>query len=251
MRDDLPTGISADVVEAIVASATKDLDARINRAVEALCGNLADDSDEKRVARLPALIQQLCHVDNWPIVYAAGTFELNLRRHLAADSRYYPNQPTQEDLVDDAVRFTESWITAFALRRMINTYASAAIRKAAELNPPMDPAPLLAFLRRTGWSDSDGGALAFADDLARRVAAVAVIGQTKIEYIDLDQAAALVNRHKRTLERYQAKPSKKMPLPAVQGVGGKKSEWDYATLKPWLEKEFSKLLPPHPPHVGH
>jgi hypothetical protein len=65
-------------------------------------------------------------------------------------------------------------------------------------------------------------------------------------YIDLDQAAAIVNRVKRSLER----KLKEMPPPAVKGGKGKKSEWDYAILRPWLEKTYNKLLPTVPPHVG-
>lgn len=68
-----------------------------------------------------------------------------------------------------------------------------------------------------------------------------------IDYIDLDQASVLVNRSKRTLERSLS--DGKMPQPDIEGVGGKKHEWDYAKLKPWLEKEFGRLLPPRPPHV--
>ena len=76
--------------------------------------------------------------------------------------------------------------------------------------------------------------------------------QAKNEHmIDLDQAAALVNRSKRTLERYQKNPRKHMPLPVIQGGAGKKSEWKYSELKPWLEREFDRLLPDKPPHVGH
>jgi hypothetical protein len=64
-------------------------------------------------------------------------------------------------------------------------------------------------------------------------------------YIDLDQAAALVNRSKRTLERRLGD----MPMPVVQGMGGKKSEWLYAELRPWLETEYGKMLPDRPPHA--
>lgn len=67
--------------------------------------------------------------------------------------------------------------------------------------------------------------------------------------VDLDQAAALVNRSKRTLERLQADPTKNMPLPFIQGGGGKKSEWKYSELKLWLEKEFTRKLPDTPPHI--
>ena len=55
----------------------------------------------------------------------------------------------------------------------------------------------------------------------------------------LQQAAPLVHRHKRTLERYL----KKMPLPQVQGRGGKPSLWAWAELAPWLEEEFEIPMP--------
>jgi hypothetical protein len=63
----------------------------------------------------------------------------------------------------------------------------------------------------------------------------------------LDQAAALVNRSKKTLERMLEKG--KMPQPDIEGGGGKKHEWIYAKLKPWLEREYGKLLPTRPPHT--
>jgi hypothetical protein len=64
-------------------------------------------------------------------------------------------------------------------------------------------------------------------------------------FINLDQASALVNRSKRTLERCK----KKMPQPRVKGGGGKPSEWAWSDLKPWLENEFGRMLPPIPPHA--
>jgi hypothetical protein len=69
------------------------------------------------------------------------------------------------------------------------------------------------------------------------------------DMIDLDQAAALVNRSKRTLKRALIDPKKKMPAPMIKGSGGKKSEWRYQELKPWLEKEYGRNLPSRPPHV--
>lgn len=67
------------------------------------------------------------------------------------------------------------------------------------------------------------------------------------DYIDLDQAAALVNRSKKTLERALA--DGKMPPPDIEGGGGKKHEWIYGKLRPWLENEYGKKLPPRPPHA--
>ena len=68
------------------------------------------------------------------------------------------------------------------------------------------------------------------------------------DMIDLDQAAALVGRSKGTLRRALDDPKKKMPQPAIRGTGGKKNEWNYQELKPWLEKEYKRPLPPRPPH---
>lgn len=105
----------------------------------------------------------------------------------------------------------------------------------------LDDAPLKNIRTSMNWiesampkpADADGGG-----------------GAEIIDYIDLDQAAALVNRSKRTLERAQQDANKQMPLPAVQGAGGRKSEWNYAELRPWLEQEYGKKLPDRPPHVS-
>jgi hypothetical protein len=69
---------------------------------------------------------------------------------------------------------------------------------------------------------------------------------TPEQYVTLDQAAALVNRSKKTLERYLRNPKSKaaqMPAPDVEGFGGKPHEWRWGTLRPWLEKTFGKKLP--------
>jgi len=61
------------------------------------------------------------------------------------------------------------------------------------------------------------------------------------QYVTLDQIAASVNRSKRTLERL--KQQGKMPLSDVEGGGGKPDEWVWSGIRPWLEKQFGKLLP--------
>jgi hypothetical protein len=61
----------------------------------------------------------------------------------------------------------------------------------------------------------------------------------------MDQAAALVSRSKKTLERELSE--EKMPAPDVEGGGGKPHEWLYAKLKPWLEQNYSRILPDRPP----
>lgn len=65
--------------------------------------------------------------------------------------------------------------------------------------------------------------------------------------ITLDQAAALVQRSKRTLERYK----KKLPPPRVKGGGGRPTEWSYADIRLWLEKEFGRRLPAQFPAASY
>jgi hypothetical protein len=60
------------------------------------------------------------------------------------------------------------------------------------------------------------------------------------QYVTMDQAAACVNRSKKTLERHLKKG---MPKPDVEGGGGRPHEWKWSTLRPWLERTFGKSLP--------
>jgi hypothetical protein len=67
------------------------------------------------------------------------------------------------------------------------------------------------------------------------------------DLVTLDQAAAAVNRKKRTLER--RKTNGKLPPPSVEGGGGKPDFWDWSTIRPWLESEFSMKLPDRYPRL--
>lgn len=64
-----------------------------------------------------------------------------------------------------------------------------------------------------------------------------------IIYVTLDQAAALVNRSKHTLRNY-----KDLPPPDIEGGGkGKRHEWLWSKLRPWLESKFDRRLSERPP----
>jgi hypothetical protein len=63
------------------------------------------------------------------------------------------------------------------------------------------------------------------------------------QYVTLDQAAARVNRSKKTLERWVNKEGSDAPPPDVEGGGGRAHEWRWSILRPWLEKTFGKSLP--------
>jgi hypothetical protein len=57
------------------------------------------------------------------------------------------------------------------------------------------------------------------------------------QYVTLDQAAAMVQRSKRTLEHDP------LPEPDIEGGGGKPNEWAWSTIRPWLQRMFGRLLP--------
>jgi hypothetical protein len=59
------------------------------------------------------------------------------------------------------------------------------------------------------------------------------------DLVTLDQAAGIVHRSKKTLEKHL----KNMPLPYIQGGGGKPSLWKWHEIRPWLEKEYVPDLP--------
>ena len=61
------------------------------------------------------------------------------------------------------------------------------------------------------------------------------------DLVTLTQAAAMVHRNKRTLERYKTKGT--LPAPAVEGGGGKPDLYDWSVLRPWLEQTFGIKLP--------
>jgi hypothetical protein len=73
-------------------------------------------------------------------------------------------------------------------------------------------------------------------------------------YIDLDGMAALINKAKRTLEHYKKRKNDPLSLPDVEGGGGRKHEWKWSTVRPWLERNFTRDLswvnPANMPRAG-
>ena len=64
-----------------------------------------------------------------------------------------------------------------------------------------------------------------------------------LDYVDLDQIAAVVNRSKSHLEKLKRRMKNPLPDPDVRGGGGKKDEWIWSSIRLWLEAEFSRHLP--------
>jgi hypothetical protein len=57
-------------------------------------------------------------------------------------------------------------------------------------------------------------------------------------FVTLDEAAAMVQRSKRTLQK-----ARKLPAPDIRGGGGRPHEWKWSRIRPWLEAEYHRSLP--------
>jgi hypothetical protein len=82
----------------------------------------------------------------------------------------------------------------------------------------------------------------------QEVAAATAAG-TVPQYVTIDQAASLVKRHKDTLYRWLRADSI-APLPIVEGGGGKRHEYLWSALRPWLETKSGRELPERFPDLG-
>lgn len=69
------------------------------------------------------------------------------------------------------------------------------------------------------------------------------------QYIDLDDLAAIVRHHKRTLERLKARKVNPFPSPDREGGGGKADYWIWSKVRPWLEQEYGMTLPTTYPDI--
>lgn len=67
-------------------------------------------------------------------------------------------------------------------------------------------------------------------------------GEQHEHLVTLQQAAAMVSRAKKTLERRKANDSK-FPMPRVAGGGGKPDEYAWSEMRLYLEGEFDRKLP--------
>jgi hypothetical protein len=70
-----------------------------------------------------------------------------------------------------------------------------------------------------------------------------------VQHVTLDQVAALVNKSKRTLERYKRRKNDPLPDPDIPGGGGHADEWEYPAIRPWLERTFHRKLPAQIPRL--
>jgi hypothetical protein len=115
---------------------------------------------------------------------------------------------------------------------------------------------LASFLRRENWGEHYPAKLDWPDRLVDQHLAILKRHQANLgrelgrstndptpsnpeRLVTLDQAAAIVNRSTRTLERYKKRG---MPEPRVRGQGGKFHEYSWAEMRVWLEETFSRSI---------
>jgi hypothetical protein len=55
-------------------------------------------------------------------------------------------------------------------------------------------------------------------------------------------AGALVSKSKGCLEKHKRDREDPLPDPDIEGGGGKADEWNWSTLRPWLERRFNRSL---------
>lgn len=81
-------------------------------------------------------------------------------------------------------------------------------------------------------------------DLSALVARLAPAAEASAvpRYVTLNQMAATVGRSKRTLEKYVGRKRNPLPEPDIQGFGGKANQWNWDTVRPWLEAEYDRTL---------
>jgi len=82
----------------------------------------------------------------------------------------------------------------------------------------------------------------WATDMLREPAARS-IGEPHRQYVTLEQIAAIINRSKRTLEKWKVRKLNQLPRPDIEGGGGKPDEWDWESIRPWLEQASDRSLP--------
>jgi hypothetical protein len=69
------------------------------------------------------------------------------------------------------------------------------------------------------------------------------------QYVTRDQIASLVKRHKDTVADW-FNDDPQAPEPAVEGGGGKRHEYLWSKVRPWLEEKTGRSLPPRFPDLG-
>ena len=61
------------------------------------------------------------------------------------------------------------------------------------------------------------------------------------DLLTLEEVGSAVHRSKSTMARYRDY----MPAPRILGRRGRPHRWDWAEVRPWLEKTFGLCLPEH------
>jgi len=169
-------------------------------------------------------------------------------RQLAADLRDFSPRPEallpgstlaiRENEVQEAAGFLEQDGLGPSAKRLLGHWEKFLVRATDVLAKSVDdPAYKPSEDELEALVGTVAGFESFLTELARETEPAE--DDQAVCLVTLQQAAAMVNRSKRSLERLKPK----MPPPSVQGGGGRPDEWAWSELRPWLEKEFERPLP--------
>jgi hypothetical protein len=103
------------------------------------------------------------------------------------------------------------------------------------------PDEVLAVLLLPGLHHDLHGTLEDLKTLAVRAEAGAEVPK---DTIDRDQVAALCKLRKASLKAYVRRPDDPLPDPDIPGGGGKRSFWQWSTIRPWIVRNFPSLPVP-------
>ena len=142
---------------------------------------------------------------------------------------------------DPTVRWFSTLISAAHQQKEYGEFADFVVSACGTfLMFNVHPAIASALLVEHRLSDDDaqgtgGGSIADADILP--------------QYVELGQMAAIIQKSKRTLEKWKSRAKNPLPPPDIEGGGGTADEWDWSTIRPWLEEESGRKLPARFPTI--
>ena len=120
---------------------------------------------------------------------------------------------------------------------------NAAVRHCSEHSIELPQCRKLAIALEHGYyRDGDPILLETLAELHAAVASLAGGGGGHVQTVRLSQCAGIVNRSKRTLERWKTKDTD-FPTPEVIGEAGKPDEWSWPTIRAYLEQKIKRKLP--------
>jgi hypothetical protein len=168
--------------------------------------------------------------------------------YLTVIAKFIRPTATRKELLDNCEVLRQALATGSAVRW---AWANVAPELLRELWGVMDriggtvPSRPIALMSkpRVGELDIQQLLQAISDVVSWCSSSAETVLPGPLQYVTLDQMAAILQRNKRTLERLKTRRTNPLPLPDVEGGGGRADEWLWHKIRPWLEQESKRILP--------